>query len=64
MYQYLIYQLQKFNLKKYHTHVPEMPISIGMGTVSRGKSLSNDEIDMIFEIFKKKIFNLIPHTCL
>ena len=64
MYQYLIYQFQKSNLKKYHTHVLEMPISIGMGTVCRGKSLSNDEIDMIFEIFKKKIFNLIPHTCL
>ena len=64
VYQYLIYQLQKFDLKKYHTHVPEMPIYIGMGTLCRGKSLSNDEIDMIFEIFKKKIFNLIPHTCL
>ena len=64
MYQYLIYQLQILNLKKYHTHVPEMPISIGIGTVCRGKSLLNDEIDMIFEIFKKKIFNLTPHMYL
>ena len=60
MYQYLIYQLQKFNLKKYNTHANGKL----KRKLCRGKVLSNNQIDMIFEIFKKKIFNLTPHTCL
>ena len=29
----------------------------------KNKTYLDDELDIIFEIFEKKIFNLIPHTC-